>query len=111
MKLRLSCGHIGRNVRPSHIGIERFEQLVTHRAARKRAAGCHTPRKFSQDLADLLIQIKTGDEQHLQPAAAGQFAIARQEHAALSPRQPHQLMIIEGRIKNRIVTEDTQPLG
>ena len=63
--------------------------------------------KFSEHLADLGIEALTGDEQHGETTPPGQLPVTGKEHPILGAGQPHQLMVVQIRIKVRIVTQNT----
>jgi len=67
--------------------------------------------EIGQYLEDLIIQLLTFDQQSSHPAPPGQGSISRQEHPVLSEGQARQLMIIQARVKKRIIAKDAQPLG
>lgn len=67
--------------------------------------------EIGQHLADLVIQLLTFDEQGSHPAPLGQCPIPGQKHTIMGKGQAGQLMVIQGRIKDRIIAKDTQPFG
>lgn len=109
LERRVGTSHVGRHPGPRLVVADGFQQPVAHRATGKGPVGLQL--QLDQDLAELLVELFAGDEQRPQPAAAGQWPVTGEENPILGTGKPDQLVVVQPRIIERIVTQDAQPLG
>jgi hypothetical protein len=62
-------------------------------------------------LPDLIVQELVGNKQDAHTTTPGELPVAGEDQPVLGAGQAHQLVIVNIRIKQGIVTQDAQPLG
>ena len=83
---RVGARDVGRHPGPRLVVADGFQQPVAHRAAGKVPVGLQF--QLDQDLAELLVEPLTGDEQRAQPAAPGQGPVAGEQNPILGTGEP-----------------------
>jgi len=86
-----------------------YQWLVAHGTTGKGAIWLQI--QIGQDLPDLIVQELAGDEQDTHTATPGQLPVASEDQPVLGAGQAHQLVIVNIRLKQGVVTQDAQPLG
>jgi hypothetical protein len=94
---------------PDRLAVSHLECAVADRAPGKALVWPQL--QGAQDLADLAFQALIGNQQNLHAAPLSQLVVASEQHTVVRSGNADELIVIKGRIVQRIVAQDAKPLG
>jgi hypothetical protein len=101
--------HIGWHSSLNQVTICHLEFSIADRASREDLLWHQL--QIAQDLVDLVFQSLIRHQQNPHATPLSQLLIAGEQHTILGSGYTDELIIIQGRIIQRIIAQDTKPLG